>query len=99
MKVNDAKTSMIKTFVNKVLKWRENYLVRKEYLSNLKKDYCSALYRIGKEIHGIRNVKEKWEFRQEKLIIGLEEDIVEIHKIFLAGNSFYWVIMMFLYKS
>lgn len=99
MKVNDAKTSMIKTFVNKVLKWRENYLVRKEYLNNLKKDYCSALYRIGKEINGMKNMKEKYEVRQEKFIIGLEEDIVEIHKIFLAGNSFYWVTMMFLYKS
>jgi len=58
MKVNDTKTTMIKTFVHKVLKWRENYLVRKEYLTNLKKDYCTALYRIGKGIHGFRYAKE-----------------------------------------
>jgi hypothetical protein len=37
MNVIDVKTNMIKTFVNKIIKWRENYLVRKEYLGNLKK--------------------------------------------------------------
>lgn len=71
MKVNDSKTMMIKSFVNKIIKWRENYLVRKEYLSNLKKDYCKALYRIAKGVQVIRDGKENWKFRQEKLIVGL----------------------------
>lgn len=41
MSVIDRKTEQAKIFVDKVLKWEENYLVRKEYLGNLKKEYCS----------------------------------------------------------
>ncbi len=43
MKVIDVKTDLARTFVDKVIKWEENYLTRKEYLGNLKKDYCQHL--------------------------------------------------------
>jgi hypothetical protein len=39
MTVVDAKTEQARAFVFKVAKWEENYLTRKEYLGNLKKEY------------------------------------------------------------
>jgi hypothetical protein len=43
MAVIDRKTEQAKTFVDKVIKWEENYLTRKEYLGGLKKEYCQSL--------------------------------------------------------
>jgi len=42
MKVIDLKTGITRTSVDKVLKWEENYLTRKEYLGNLKATISSS---------------------------------------------------------
>jgi len=54
MGVIDKKTEQAKMFVNKVLKWEENYLTRKEYLCNLKKDYCQQMFTIRQLFKEVR---------------------------------------------
>jgi hypothetical protein len=56
MGVIDKKTSEIKVFVDKVVKWEENYLTRKEYLTNLKKDYCKELHSVSLALNNLRGL-------------------------------------------
>lgn len=84
MRVIDLKTELAKTFVNKVVKWEENYLTRKEYLANLKKQYCQELKNLTSSLTKIG------ERQDTKTLLGnAEVSVANIHHIFLMGNSFY----------
>jgi hypothetical protein len=83
MRVIDCKTDLARTFVSKVLKWEENYLTRKEYLGNLKRDYCQHLHAITVALARLRQED------RAPVLSEVEDSVAAIHRIFLLGNSFY----------